>query len=188
MGYALARAAALRGAEVTLVSGPTALRSPPRVRRVEVNTTEEMRQAVLGHNGDADVIVKAAAVLDYRPRERAGQKIKKSDRVLTLELEPTPDILAELGRTRGERRCVLVGFAAETTDLLAHAREKLDKKNLDLMVANDVTRSDAGFDADTNLVKILHRDGTVEDLPLMSKLALAHELLDRIKPLWNRAR
>jgi phosphopantothenoylcysteine decarboxylase / phosphopantothenate---cysteine ligase len=170
------------------VSGPTPLNSPPRVQRVMVNTTEEMRQAVLERNGDADVIVKAAAVLDYRPRERAGQKIKKSDRALTLELEPTPDILAELGRTRGERRCVLVGFAAETTDLLAHAREKLVRKNLDLMVANDVTRTDAGFDADTNLVKILHRDGTVEDLPLMSKLALAHELLDRIKPLWNRAR
>jgi phosphopantothenoylcysteine decarboxylase/phosphopantothenate--cysteine ligase len=186
MGYALARAAAMRGAEVTLVSGPTHLDAPNRVRRVAVNTTEEMRKAVLERSCDCDVVIKAAAVLDYRPRERARQKIKKGDQVLTLELVPNPDILAELGCARGERRCVLVGFAAETTDLLAHAKGKLEKKNLDLIVANDVTRKDAGFDSDTNLVKILYRDGTVEDLPLMTKLAVAHQLLDRIKGLWAR--
>jgi phosphopantothenoylcysteine decarboxylase / phosphopantothenate---cysteine ligase len=186
MGYALARAAAMRGAEVTLVSGPTHLNAPPRVRCLAVNTTEEMRQAVLERSRDSDVVIKAAAVLDYRPRERSRQKIKKGNQNLTLELQPNPDILAELGRARGERRSVLVGFAAETTDLLAHAKEKLEKKNLDLIVANDVTRTDAGFDSDTNLVKILYRDGTVEDLPLMTKLAVAHQVLDRVKGLWER--
>jgi phosphopantothenoylcysteine decarboxylase / phosphopantothenate---cysteine ligase len=188
MGYALARAAATRGAEVTLVSGPTHLKAPLRVRCVAVNTTEEMRQAVLERSSDSDVVVKAAAVLDYRPRERARQKIKKGDQTLTLELEPNPDILAELGSARGGKRSVLVGFAAETTDLVAHARAKLEKKNLDLIVANDVTRTDAGFDSDTNQVKILHRDGTVEDLPLMTKLEVAHQLLDRIKGLWAGVR
>jgi len=188
MGYALARAAATRGAEVTLVSGPTHLKVPLRVRCVAVHTTEEMRQAVLERSADSDVVVKAAAVLDYRPRERARQKIKKGDQTLTLELEPNPDILAELGSARGGKRSVLVGFAAETTDLVAHARAKLEKKNLDLIVANDVTRTDAGFDSDTNQVKILHRDGTVEDLPLMTKLEVAHQLLDRIKGLWAGVR
>jgi phosphopantothenoylcysteine decarboxylase/phosphopantothenate--cysteine ligase len=187
MGFALARAAAMRGAEVTLVSGPTRLKAPGRVRCVAVHTTEEMRQAVLERSPDSDVVIKAAAVLDYRPRQRAGQKIKKGDQTLTLELEPTPDILAQLGTARGDRRSVLVGFAAETNDLLAHARAKLKKKNLDLVVANDVSRTDAGFDSDTNQVKLLHRDGTVEDLPLMTKLELAHQLLDRIKGLWAKA-
>ncbi|MEW6666782.1 MAG: bifunctional phosphopantothenoylcysteine decarboxylase/phosphopantothenate--cysteine ligase CoaBC [Thermodesulfobacteriota bacterium] len=186
MGYALARAAAMRGAEVTLVSGPTHLTPPPRVRWVAVNTTEEMRRAVLERSSDSDVVIKAAAVLDYRPRERSREKIKKGDQILTLTLEPNPDILAELGRARGGRPSVLVGFAAETSDLLAHAKEKLEKKNLDLIVANDVTRADAGFDSDTNLIKILYRDGTVEDLPLMTKLAVAHQLLDKVKGLWER--
>jgi len=186
MGYALAAAACRRGAEVTLVSGPTGLKPPRHVTLVRVSTTEEMRKAVMGCRSRCDVILKAAAVLDYRPCERASHKIKKQECILPLELEPTPDILAELGRAKGKRRCILVGFAAETRDLMTHATEKLKKKNLDMIVANDVSRKDAGFESDTNLVKIIHRDGAVEDLPLMSKLEVADQLLTRIKTLWTK--
>lgn len=184
MGYALAEMAALRGAEVTLISGPGNLKPPVNVNFLGVKTTEEMRRAVLDVRLANDVIIKAAAVLDYRPREVAEQKIKKEDGPQTLQLERTPDILAELGRLRGDSPCVLVGFAAETEDLLAHAAQKLKKKNLDMIVANDVSRKDAGFDTDTNLVKIIHRDGRVEDLPLMSKQDVADQILDRVKALW----
>ncbi len=187
MGYALARAARTRGAEVVLVSGPTNMEPPRRVTFERVNTTGEMRRAVLEKSADCDVIIKAAAVLDYRPRETAGQKIKKEAGPHSIELVLNPDILAELGRAKGKRRRILVGFAAETTDLLVHAKEKLEKKNLDMIVANDVSRSDAGFDAETNLVKILYRDGSAEDLPLMSKQEVADHLLDRIKALWEKA-
>ena len=141
----------------------------------------------MGHRHECDVILKAAAVLDYRPREKAAQKIKKEARTCSLDLVPTPDILAELGRTRGKRRSVLVGFAAETTDLMANAKEKLKKKTLDMIVANDVSRNDAGFESDTNIVKIIYRDGAVEDLPLMTKLEVADHILDRIKRLWEKA-
>ena len=173
MGYALANMAALRGAEVTLVSGPGNLKPPVNVNFLGVKTTEEMRQAVVDGRLRHDVIIKAAAVLDYRPREVAEQKMKQEDGPQTLQLERTPDILAELGRLRGDSPCVLVGFAAETEELLVHAAQKLKKKNLDMIVANDVSRKDAGFDTDTNLVKIIHRDGRVEDLPLMSKQDVA---------------
>jgi len=187
MGYALARAARTRGAEVVLVSGPTNMEPPRRVTFERVNTTGEMRRAVLEKSADCDVIIKAAAVLDYRPREAAVQKIKKEAGPHSIELVLNPDILAELGRVKGKGRRILVGFAAETTDLLVHAKEKLEKKNLDMIVANDVSRSDAGFDAETNLVKILYRDGSAEDLPLMSKQEVADHLLDRIKALWEKA-
>ncbi len=186
MGYALAEMAALRGADVTLVSGPSHLRPPVNVHFLGVKTTEEMREAVLDGRLRHDVIIKAAAVLDYRPREVAEQKMKKEEGPQTLQLERTPDILAELGRLRGDSPGVLVGFAAETEDLLAHAARKLEAKNLDLIVANDVSRKDAGFDTDTNLVKIIHRDGLVEDLPLMSKQDVADHILDRVKALWKK--
>ena len=187
MGYALANMAALRGAEVTLVSGPGNLKPPVNVNFLGVKTTEEMRQAVVDGRLRHDVIIKAAAVLDYRPREVSDQKIKKESGPQTLQLERTPDILAELGRLRGDSPCVLVGFAAETEDLMAHASRKLKKKNLDMIVANDVSRKDAGFDTDTNLVKILHRDGRVEDLPLMTKQEVADQILDRVKALWTKS-
>lgn len=187
MGYALARAARMRGAEVILVSGPTNLPPPRHVAFTRVSTTEEMRKAVMGRRHECDVILKAAAVLDYRPREKAAQKIKKDARIRSLDLVPNPDILAELGRTRGKRRSILVGFAAETTDLMANAKEKLKKKNLDMIVANDVSRNDAGFESDTNLVKLIYRDGAVENLPLMTKLEVADHILDRIKRLWEKA-
>jgi len=186
MGFALARIASRRGAEVTLVSGPTQLRPIPHVTFCPVTTTEEMEAEVLGRSRQADVIIKAAAVLDYRPRQRADQKIKKQDGNLQLSLEPTPDILAELGAVRDNARWVLVGFAAETEDLLSNAKDKLARKNLDMIVANDVSRQDAGFDSDTNLVKIIHRDGRVEDLPLMGKEEVADHILNRVKELWQK--
>jgi phosphopantothenoylcysteine decarboxylase/phosphopantothenate--cysteine ligase len=187
MGYALARAARTRGAKVTLVSGPTALKPPRDVALMCVKTAEEMRRAVLAECGQCDVIIKAAAVLDWRPKETAEHKIKKGRGAQTIELVENPDILAELGCSRGNRRCLLVGFAAETQDLMANAQEKLKKKNLDLIVANDVSREDAGFEADTNAVKILYRDGHMEELPLMGKDEVADQLLDRVKILWEKS-
>jgi phosphopantothenoylcysteine decarboxylase/phosphopantothenate--cysteine ligase len=187
MGYALARAASMRGAKVTLVSGPTTLKPPRDVALIRVKTAEEMRQAVLAECQQYDVIIKAAAVLDWRPKETAAHKIKKGSGVQTLELVENPDILAELGCSRGNRRCVLVGFAAETQDLVANAQEKLKKKNLDLIVVNDVSREDAGFEADTNAVKIVYRDGPMEELPLMPKQEVADQLLDRVKVLWEKS-
>ena len=187
MGYALARAARMRGAKVTLVSGPTALKPPRDVALSRVKTTEEMRRTVLAECRQYDVIIKAAAVLDWRPKETAEHKIKKGRGVQTLELVENPDILAELGCSRGNSRCLLVGFAAETQDLIANAQEKLKKKNLDLIVVNDVSREDAGFEADTNAVKIVYRDGRMEELPLMTKAEVADQLLDRIKTLWEKS-
>jgi phosphopantothenoylcysteine decarboxylase/phosphopantothenate--cysteine ligase len=187
MGYALARAARMRGAKVTLVSGPTALKPPRDVALSRVKTAEEMRRTVLADCGQYDVIIKAAAVLDWRPKETAEHKIKKGRGVQTLELVENPDILAELGCMQGDSRCLLVGFAAETQDLIANAKEKLKKKNLDLIVVNDVSREDAGFEADTNAVKIVYRDGHMEDLPLMPKQEVADQLLDRIKLLWEKS-
>ena len=187
MGYALARAARMRGAEVTLVSGPTAIKPPRGVALSCVKTAEEMRGTVLAECRQVDVIIKAAAVLDWRPKETAEHKIKKGRGVQALELVENPDILAELGCSRENHRCLLVGFAAETQDLIANAQEKLKKKNIDLIVVNDVSRQDAGFEADTNAVKIVYRDGRMEELPLMSKEEVANQLLDRIKALREKS-
>jgi phosphopantothenoylcysteine decarboxylase/phosphopantothenate--cysteine ligase len=186
MGYALAERASKRGAAVILVSGPTHLKPPYGVRFSPVKTAEEMKNAVVGSRSLWDVAIKAAAVADYRPAETADQKIKKTAAELTLKLVRNPDILAALGASRGEEGCILVGFAAETADLLSNAREKLASKHLDMIVANDVARSDAGFDVDTNIVKIIDREGSVEDLPLKSKTDVADRILDRIKDLWER--
>ncbi len=179
MGYAIARAARQRGARVILVSGPTALPVPCGVEVVQVVSARQMREAVMERLAKATVVVKAAAVADYRPAERSEQKIKKGQEAeLGLTLEKTTDILAELGQCKTTQ--LLVGFAAETTDLVENARKKLETKNLDLIVANDVSRSDAGFDVDTNAVRLLYRDGSSEELPLLSKDEVAQQLLDRI--------
>jgi len=178
MGYAIAEAAAARGATVILVSGPTALAAPPGVDMIQVETAQEMYDAVLAKLPLAAVVLKAAAVADYRPKQHAGQKIKKAEGPSEIALEPTPDILAEVGRRKGSR--VLVGFAAETNDLVANARKKLAQKHLDLVVANDVSQPGAGFDADTNIVKILDPAGGVEELPLLSKREVADRILDRV--------
>jgi phosphopantothenoylcysteine decarboxylase/phosphopantothenate--cysteine ligase len=185
MGYALAGAARRRGAEVMLVSGPTDLKPPVGVIFCQVRTAEEMKRAVLDGSEQYDVIVKAAAVSDYRPREKSAQKIKKQNEIQSIELVRNPDILGELGKKRGNSRCILVGFAAETEDLLANATQKLRQKNLDMIVANDVSREDAGFESNNNLIKLIYRDGEVEEFPLMAKEEVADQLLGRIKELWE---
>jgi phosphopantothenoylcysteine decarboxylase/phosphopantothenate--cysteine ligase len=181
MGYAIARRARLRGAEVTLVTGPTALVPPFGVNLVRVESASEMREAVLSRLDTVDVVVKAAAVADYRPRIRSAVKVKKSAPCLILELEKNPDILAEIGACKEGR--LLVGFAAETQELVANATCKLEGKNLDMVVANDVSQVGAGFNVDTNIVKFLFPGGEVEELPLMEKEALAGVILDRVELL-----
>ena len=179
MGYAIAEAAKKRGAEVILVSGPSALTPPEGVEFIGVESAAEMRDAVMEHFSEADMVIKAAAVADYRVRNVSDQKIKKNDEELTLVLEKNPDILKELGEKKRAGQ-ILVGFAAETQNLLEYAKAKLEKKNLDMIVANDVSRKDAGFNTDTNVVKLLYRNGAIEELPIMTKHKLADELLNRV--------
>ncbi|MDZ4186197.1 MAG: bifunctional phosphopantothenoylcysteine decarboxylase/phosphopantothenate--cysteine ligase CoaBC [Desulfuromonadales bacterium] len=182
MGYAIARAAQQRGARVILVSGPVAIPAPVGVELVNVVTAEEMRQSVLARLDEATVVVKAAAVADYRAAEVCATKIKKGrSESMTLPLIKNADILAEIGAMKGER--LVVGFAAETTDLLENARKKLIGKNLDMIVANDVSEEGAGFDVETNRVRFLFPDGEVETLPLLDKNEVAQRLLDRIARL-----
>ena len=185
MGYALARAARRRGASVTLVSGPTCLKPPYGVEFFRTKTAEDMKQAVFENHPKCNIIIKAAAVSDYRPMDRAAHKIKKEAEALSLELIKNPDILAELGSARKKSNCLLVGFAAETKDLTANAKKKLRGKNLDMIVANDVSRADSGFETDTNIVKIIYSDGKVEELALMTKDEVADLVLDRINAMWE---
>ena len=177
MGYAVAQMAAERGAEVLLVSGPSALPIPANVKAVKVETTNEMLEACLAAYDDVDIVVKAAAVADYRPRDVADQKIKKkTDDALTVVMDKNPDILKTLGGKKTHQ--VLVGFAAETQNLLENARDKVVKKNLDMIVANDVTAAGAGFNADTNIVKFLFANGEVRSLEQMPKVDVANCILD----------
>ena len=177
MGYAVADAAVRRGAKVILVSGPTDLRVPDGVDWMPVNTAEEMRGAVLERAAEAHVVVMAAAVADYRPAQTQGAKLKRGAGPVTVQLEPTPDILAELGREKRSR--VLIGFAAETERLTENARAKLTRKGADMIVANDVTQEGAGFDGDTNIVTLVLRDGRDIALPRMSKFDVANRILDQ---------
>jgi phosphopantothenoylcysteine decarboxylase / phosphopantothenate---cysteine ligase len=180
MGYALAEAAHRRGARVILVSGPTDRKIPEGVDWVPVRSTEEMRRAVLDRAREANIAVLAAAVADYRPAAVEEKKIKRGEESFTLELEPTPDILAELGRqrTQSNARRVLVGFAAETDGVAENARQKLARKGADMIVANDVTQEGAGFDTDTNIVTLFIHDGREIPLPRMNKLEVANHILD----------
>jgi phosphopantothenoylcysteine decarboxylase/phosphopantothenate--cysteine ligase len=179
MGYALAAVAARRGADVTIVSGPTRLLPPVGCQLVEVETTRQMSDAVLDRLSAADVVIGAAAPADYAPGAPAARKIKKGAQSLSIELEPTPDILAECGRRRKPGQ-LLVGFAAETENLLANARSKLRAKKLDMIVANDVSAAGVGFDADENAGKLLLAGGQAVDLPRMSKAAFAERVLDAV--------
>ena len=182
MGYAIAQAAVQRGAEVLLVTGPSALAIPANVKGVKVETTNEMLEAVMEAYDKMDVVIKAAAVADYRPRDVADQKIKKkTDDALTVVMDKNPDILKELGARKAHQ--VLVGFAAETQNLLDNAREKIVKKNLDMIVANDVTAAGAGFNTDTNIVKFLYPSGEVRSLEQMAKTEVANLLLDAVMEL-----
>jgi len=184
MGFAIAAEAARRGADVTLVAGPTAVEPPPLGEVVRVRGAVDMHKAVLDRAEGMDVVVMAAAVADYTPGERAPRKVQKSGGTLTLVLNRTPDILGDLGhrRLRNGHGPVLVGFAAETDDLVARATAKREQKHADLIVANDVSRSDAGFDVDTNAVTIVGGAGA-ETLPLQSKARVAAEVLDRVERL-----
>jgi phosphopantothenoylcysteine decarboxylase/phosphopantothenate--cysteine ligase len=178
MGYAVAEAARDRGAEVVLVSAPTALPTPYGVRLVPVQQAVEMRDAVVGECRDAQALVMAAAVADYRPSATAEQKMKRHAETLSLELTRTPDILAEAGKG-----FIRVGFAAESEELVANAHRKLESKGLDLIVANDITGPETAFDADTNRVVILDRAGGEERLPVMTKYEVAQRILDRVVEL-----
>ncbi|HEY8910438.1 MAG TPA: bifunctional phosphopantothenoylcysteine decarboxylase/phosphopantothenate--cysteine ligase CoaBC [Desulfosporosinus sp.] len=181
MGYAIAQALQEAGAETILVSAPTDLAPPPGVTCISVNTALEMYEAVLARFSEVDVVVKAAAVADYRPAVQADQKIKKDGTGCTLELVPNPDILAELGRKKTSQ--ILIGFAAETENLMANAQDKMIRKNVNLLVANDVTKPGAGFGSLTNIVSFLFPDGRRIDFPQMSKLEVARNLVNEIVSL-----
>ena len=184
MGYALARAAVRRGAEVVLVSGPTALECPSGVRIIQVTTAAEMHAAVVREFATASVVVMAAAVADYRPVVIADHKIKRGKGAIELSLEPNPDIIKDLGSNKNGK--VLIGFAAETQDLTANAAKKLREKNLDMIVANNVTEAGSGFDGDTNVATILDRKGLTQSLPLMSKDELADRIYDHFIAFKSR--
>jgi phosphopantothenoylcysteine decarboxylase / phosphopantothenate---cysteine ligase len=186
MGFALAEQAARRGAEVTVVAGATNVTHPSDVRIIEVISTDEMLAAVREEAGNATTFIGAAAVADYRAKDPANAKIKKTKDAMVLELERTPDILAEVSRARRQGQ-LIIGFAAETNDLLSNARAKLDTKDLDMIVANDVLRNDAGFDSEKNAVTILVRDNDAPiEIPLTSKHEIANRILDEVIQLRRK--
>jgi phosphopantothenoylcysteine decarboxylase / phosphopantothenate---cysteine ligase len=178
MGYALAEAAARRGAKVVLISGPVNMETPAGVERIDVRSAEEMHRAVAGRFPAISIAILAAAVADYRPLERRGEKIKKANPPLTISLEPTTDILAEVAKNKGRK--IVVGFAAETDHVAENARRKLASKNADLIVANDITAEGAGFDLDTNVVALFARDGRDLALPKLPKSEVAQRILDEV--------
>jgi phosphopantothenoylcysteine decarboxylase/phosphopantothenate--cysteine ligase len=188
MGFALAAAARDRGAAVTLIHGPAALEPPYGIMAIAVESCADMERAVLDSIGDADALVMAAAVADYRPEIAASQKIKKRDDRLTLSLVRTSDILSAVAEQRGAGRRLkaVIGFAAETRDVLDNAREKLTRKKLDLIVANDVSAADSGFEVDTNRVTLIDASGGMQTLPLMSKTAAAEQIIDRLVAILER--
>jgi phosphopantothenoylcysteine decarboxylase/phosphopantothenate--cysteine ligase len=187
MGYALAKLAKRRGAEVILISGPTSLPVPRRdIQIISVRSAEEMRKAVFDHLEGCSVVIKSAAVSDYRPKVISQKKIKKSHLDTTLSLERTRDILEELGKKKKDH--ILIGFAAETEDLISNAKKKMGEKNLDFIVVNDVTKPGVGFGGDTNQVKILFPMGKVKDLPLMKKEEVSQIILDEVVHLLKQKR
>ncbi|MBI4745179.1 MAG: bifunctional phosphopantothenoylcysteine decarboxylase/phosphopantothenate--cysteine ligase CoaBC [Deltaproteobacteria bacterium] len=181
MGYALAKMAVRRGAEVTLISGPSSLLPPRGTRFISVESAEEMRKAVSVKLKDATIVIMAAAVADYRPNKAVSEKMKKGAGSISLDLEKTEDIISEIGRKKGKR--FIIGFAAETDNLWANAKKKLKEKNLDLIIANNVKVPGAGFAVDTNIVTIIDNKGTLEALPKMSKDEVAWKVLDRVASL-----
>jgi phosphopantothenoylcysteine decarboxylase/phosphopantothenate--cysteine ligase len=185
MGYAVAAEAARRGARVVLVSGPSTLDAPPNVEILRVRGAAEMHRAVMAHAATAAIIVMAAAVADYAPRRRAGGKLVKTDAPMSLDLERTPDILADLGAAKTAAGPVLVGFAAEAGDPVRRGREKLERKHADMIVANDISRSDAGFGADTNAVTLVTAGGD-EPIALAPKAQIAGVILDRAEQILHR--
>jgi phosphopantothenoylcysteine decarboxylase/phosphopantothenate--cysteine ligase len=186
MGYAIAEAASARGAKVFLVTGPTALETPSGVERIDVRSAEEMHRAVVDRFAATSIAILAAAVADYRPAQHSSTKIKKSNDALTIALEATIDILADVARNKGA--AIVVGFAAETDHVAENARKKLTAKNADLIVANDVTAEGAGFELDANIVTLFSRDGRDLPLPKLTKKEVAHRILDEVLRLRASAR
>jgi phosphopantothenoylcysteine decarboxylase / phosphopantothenate---cysteine ligase len=184
MGFAVAEALKEAGAETVLVTAPTDLPTPSGVKRISVMTALQMHEAVMNEFPNMDIVVKAAAVADYRPKENVVQKIKKQGTNLIVELVPNPDILAELGQKKTGQ--LLVGFAAETENLLIYAQDKMHRKNVDMLVANDVTKSGAGFGSLTNIVSFLFPDGRRIDLPQMNKLEIARQLVQEVAGLLKK--
>jgi len=184
MGYELARTARRRGARVILISGPCAITPPPGVEMVNVESANQMHDAVLHHFISADIVVMAAAVSDYRPAQSMAQKIKKGSKSVDLKLVPNPDILKKLGKKKKKaKRPLLIGFAAESTDHVKEGQRKLKEKNLDLIVINDIIGKDTGFAADTNQVSLIDRDYQLEKLPLLSKEMCAEMIWDKVVKL-----
>ena len=180
MGYSIAKRAIMRGAEVTLISGPTSLDRPRGVYKfVQTSSAESLYNAVNDNFEDCDVLIQSAAVADYKPKNYSKKKVKKKEGDLSIELARTKDVAKEMGKIKADK--VLVGFAAETNDLLQNAQRKIESKNLDFIVANDLTKEGAGFNTDTNIVKIIDADGNMEDYPKMSKEDVADIILDKVK-------
>ena len=185
MGYAIAKMAANRGADVTLVSGPTNIEPPSNIKKlIKVQSAKDMYDAIIDNFDENQVIIKSAAVADYKPKNYSDKKIKKSNDDLILELDRNKDIAYELGKIKKNK--ILVGFAAETNDLIENAKGKISKKNLDFIVANDLTESGAGFGTDTNIVKIIDKDGNIAKYPQMKKDEVADVILDKVKSLLEK--
>lgn len=182
MGYSIARQAIKRGANVTLVTGPTNLEVPQNLKKlIKIESANEMYDAVINNLNENDVIIKSAAVADYKPKSYSNKKIKKSDEDLKIELDRNKDIAYEIGKVKEDK--ILVGFAAETNDLIENAKGKIKKKNLDFIVANDLTKEGAGFGVDTNIVKIIDKDGCITEYPKMKKEEVANIILDKVNEL-----
>lgn len=185
MGYAIAKMAADRGADVTLVSGPTNITPPANLKKlIKIQSAEEMYSAIIDNFDENQVIIKSAAVADYKPKTYSDKKIKKSNDDLVIELDRNKDIAYELGKIKKDK--ILVGFAAETNDLIENAKGKVNKKNLDFIVANDLTEEGAGFGTDTNIVKIIDKEGNISKYPQMKKDEVANVILDKVKSLLEK--
>lgn len=185
MGYSIAQEAISRGADVTLISGPTKLTPPQNLKKlVRVESAKDMYEAVLENLDKNQVIIKSAAVADYKPKNYSNKKIKKSDDDLIIDLDRNKDIAYEIGKIKNDK--ILVGFAAETNDLIANAKGKIQKKNLDFIVANDLTKEGAGFGVDTNIVKIIDKEGAITEYPKMKKEEVANIILDKVRDLLKR--
>jgi phosphopantothenoylcysteine decarboxylase/phosphopantothenate--cysteine ligase len=184
MGYAIADAALNRGARVILITGPTSLTPPAKAEVIKIETAIQMRDSVLAHFDEADIVIMAAAVSDYKPINASQQKIKKDQGPFTLNLELNPDILAELGRLKRKNQ-IIVGFSMETENLIENSKKKLSQKNADLIVANDISKEGAGFGSDTNIVTIIGPFGIIKELPKMSKYDVANVILDTVISLKN---
>ena len=185
MGYAIAKMAASRGADVTLVTGPTNIEVPSNIKKlVKVESAQEMYNAIIDNFDDNNVIIKSAAVADYKPKTYCNKKIKKSDDDLVIELDRNKDIAYEIGKIKKDK--ILVGFAAETNDLIENAKNKVKKKNFDFIVANDLTENGAGFGTDTNIVKIIDKNGDISKYPQMKKDEVADIILDKVKSLLEK--